>query len=155
MGKLPLGQNFTLKHIKDRDLILNMLRYENDYYMSSAGQEIIRDPATDSLYDLIGPKIIQRKTLQHFGFNGDDDDLDKYRQIFQHYYFSPSDFDKEVLAAVYYFKYNRLLYYTTEKPVKDDNIPDVELLTLQGKPCRLYEHLTGSDNYIIAAFSLS
>ena len=108
------NKSFIENDILNRELILKILKYEDDLYMSSQGQEILKDVGKNNIFSLDGSKTIQRMTLQHFGYSSTSKDLAFYRTIFHHYYNSPTDYDKEILASVFYMRENRLLYQLVE-----------------------------------------
>ncbi len=149
--------HFTPENIKNKDLILNMLKYEDSLYLSEFGQEILRNYGNVS-QSIDGSKIIQRMTLKNFGFSPTDESLRIYRTIFQHYYNSSTDYDIDVLNSVFYMRENRCLYYTEPELAIGDKIPNVDLFNLDGKTkSNIYDILdkTKYKNCIIAAFSMS
>jgi len=80
--------------------MLDMLKYEDEYYLSNVGQSIMADVCKNNLFSLDGGKTIQRITLLHFGFSSTDQDLATYRTIFHNYYNSPTDYDSDILSSV-------------------------------------------------------
>ena len=154
---------FTENDILNRELILRVLKYEDELYLSEQGQTIMRDVCKNNIFSLDGGKTIQRMTLQYFGYSSTLEDLKHYRTIFHHYYNSPKDYDKEILASVFYMRENRLLYYTTPKLEVGDNAINTELLELElegqniDNATTLFDVMLEYPNkkHIICAFSLS
>jgi hypothetical protein len=81
-------QPFNKNHISDKQLMLKMLQFEDNTFLSSQGQQFLKNYG-DKITSLDGLKSIQRLTLNHFGFCSTDVDLNNYRTIFHHYYNSP------------------------------------------------------------------
>ncbi len=152
-----VNPKFTQNDIENRDLILKMLQDEDKYYLSIEGQNLIKDLGRANVFSLNTAKTIQRQILEKYGFENDDESLATYRTIFQHYYKSSLDYDKDILSSVYYMRENRLLYYTTKKIEVDDIIPDTELLEVNGDSKTLFDVLNEepTKTTILAAFSLS
>lgn len=167
MGKQTENlKSFRDEDIQNRDLILRMLKYEDELYMSEEGQNLLKQRYMQNISSLEGGKTIQRRTLQHFGYDSTDEDLAKYRTIFYNYYNSPTDYDEDVLKSVYYMRENRLLYYTTPKPQVLEEVPNVELYEIDGQTKRTLHDILddkASDSIyntqklrtIIASFSCS
>jgi len=161
MGKFNenlLYRPFTTEDIKNKELILKLLRFEDEYYLSSLGQNIMADKGKNNLFSLDGCKTIQRIVLNNFGFTSTDNDITLYRTIFHNYYKSPTNFDKDILYSVYYMRENRLLYYTTPILEIGDIAPDCKLLELDScNETSLYDILKEEPirNTIVCAFSLS
>lgn len=150
----PPPPDFTPTDIANRELVLRLLRYEDALYMSPAGQAILARPDFSNIFSLDAGKRIQRDTLIANGFSSTDASLATYRTIFQHYWRSASDYDAEVLAAVFYMRENRCLYYTAPDLVIGDTVPDCPLLELDGTPTSVHA-VCGSKPTMLAAFSLS
>ena len=149
-------QPFNKHHISNKQLILKMLQFEDDTFLSSQGQQFLKDYG-DKITSLDGSKSIQRLTLNHFGFCSTDVDLENYRTIFHHYYNSPINYDKDILSAVYYMRENRCLYYTSPKLKIGDTIPNLFVQNLDLNYIGLYD-IINTHKYnqtFIAAFSLS
>lgn len=148
---------FDKSQIENKSLILKMLKFEDDYYLSDEGQQFLKDYGKNTT-SLEGSKSIQRLTLNEFGFESKEKDLKNYRSIFNYYYNSPNDYDKDILNSVYYMRENRCLYYNT-KPIKiGDIIPNVNIYKLDGKTTTDIYSILKEKNYdktIIGAFSLS
>jgi hypothetical protein len=136
MGKSSdeiIYKSFTNESIKNKQLMLDMLNFEDKYYFSNIGQSIMGDIGKNNIFSLDGSKTIQRITLFNFGFSSTDQDLATYRTIFHNYYNSPTDYDSDILSSVYYMRENRLLYYTTPKLSIGDKAVDSNLLELKLK----------------------
>ena len=123
-----VNPKFTQNDIENRNLILKMLQDEDNCYLSTEGQNVIKDLGRANVFSLNAAKTIQRQILEKYGFESDDESLATYRTIFQHYYNSSLDYDKDILSSVYYMREN--IYYTSKKIEVDDIIPDTELLTI-------------------------
>lgn len=149
--------SFEEIHIADKKLILEMLKFENDLFLSKSGQQFLNEYG-NNITSLEGSKSIQRRTLKNFGFKSTDDDLKKYRTIFHHYYKSPYDYDTQILNSVYYMRENRCLYYKTKPLEINQIIPNLVVYGLDGLTQYDLHQLIKSKNYsktILAAFSLS
>ena len=161
MGKVDnhiVLKQFTDVDIKNKELVLKMLKYEDDYYKSTEGQNIIKRKGMHNITSLEGGKTIQRLTLKEFGYNSNTDSLAKYRRIFHNYYNNSKDYDKDILSSVYYMRENRLLYYTTPKINIGDSIPDCNLYDIgTGNNRNLYDILneTNDKQVILASYSMS
>lgn len=148
---------FTQDVVKNKDLILKMLKYEDTLFLSNNGQQFLNNYGSLTT-SIEGSKSIQRCVLSNFGFLSTDEDLKNYRRIFHNYYISPVDYDKEILNSVYYMRENRCLYYTTEPLEKGNIIPNVNIYDLNSKKQINLHELIKSKQYdktIVAAFSLS
>lgn len=151
-------QPFTQDNIANRALMLNMLRKEDELYFSSIGQEHLS--AHGGASSIEGGKVLQRAILSDFGFDTSDSSLANYRTVIHHYYRSPTDYDKEIMASVVYLRENKLLYYTTPKPVTGQPYIDVPIYHSNGTKTRLKNIIASAKlqqkQYLIcAAFSLS
>jgi hypothetical protein len=151
-----LFPNFSPTQISQRDLIIKMLQYEDNLYLSEYGQNLLRDRGNQTS-SLLGAKTIQMLTLDNFGFNTNEDSLKNYRKIFSFYYKTPWDYDANVLNSVFYMRENKCVYYTTKKLYVGDMLPNLSVYNLDGKTKRnLVEILNNDFDYaIVAAFSLS
>ena len=153
IGPNKSSEEFTQNNIADRFLVLSMLRYEDELYMGSTGQEIFKN----NYNRLLQPHyIIQRIVLRKFGFNTSDTSLKEYRNIFKHYYHSSTEYDQEVINSVVYMRENKCIYYTAPVLKVGDSFPDCELYLLDGKTkCNLYNKLQDYKSCVVAAFSTS
>lgn len=149
--------SFDETHIGDKNLILKMLKYEDELFLSEQGQQFLADYGKNTK-SLEGSKSIQRITLNNFGFKSTEQDLKKYRTIFHHYYKSSLDYDPDILNSVYYMRENKCLYYKTKPLELGVQIPNVNIYGLDGITEYDLHQLIRSKNYsktILAAFSLS
>ena len=97
--------SFEKSYIEDKNLILQMLRFEDKLFLSNEGQNFLNEYGSN-ITSLEGSKSIQRMTLNHFGLESTDTDLAVYRTIFHHYYRDSTDYDPDVLNSVYYMREN-------------------------------------------------
>lgn len=145
---------FTQQHLKDRKLMLSLLKQEDDLFLSDLGQNHMT--LHGGLYSLENNKALQRKVLLDNGFQTDDTSLKNYRSVIHHYYHSATDYDKEIMNSVVYLRENRLLYYTTPKPQAGDHLIDLDVLDLTGNHKVTLSSLISQKPYtILAAFSTS
>jgi len=160
MGKDKGGtcQPFTLESIKNKELVIKMLNYEEEYTKSDEGQVMYHNPLNRPLVSLTIEKAIQRIVLTRFGFDTSDESLANYRKIFKTYYESPEKYDPDVLNATHYMRENKCVYYK-EPPIElGQKIPDCQLYQLDGvTTTTLYDIINKkpSDYTLIAGFSLS
>jgi hypothetical protein len=134
-----------------------MLKYEDKLFLSDIGQNFLNEYGSNTT-SLEGSKSLQRKTLNNFGFESRDLDLENYRSIFHHYYKSFEDYDKEILDSVYYMRENKCLYYKSKPLEKNQIIPNVNIYGFDGKTQYDLHQLIIKKNYnktFLAAFSLS
>ena len=134
MGKHPFVEliPFTKDHVKNRSLVIKMLKYEDEFGKSKDGQDLYRTKLL--LPHTLRPiYAIHRHVLNHFGFDTSDDSVKMYRTIFSTYYKSPTEYDKEVLDSVYYMKNNKCVYYQKPAPKVGDKLIDCNLLCIDGK----------------------
>lgn len=177
MGILSgISQPFTQKHLKDRNLIISMLKAEEILWKSDIGQDLHR---TEAEINVNFPQCerkklkldmaqyeIQRRILLDFGFSPDKESTDNYREIFRTYYRSPTDYDKEVLDSVHYMRHNRCVYYTApiinvgdniKDVLKDPEQPPINVQNLAGENKALLDIINNipEQKIILAAFSMS
>lgn len=149
--------SFEETHIKDRYLILRMLKYEDKLFLSNQGQKFLQEYGENTT-SLEGSKSIQRMTLNNFGFESTEQDLKKYRTIFHYYYVNSLNYDTEILNSVYYMRENKCLYYKSKPIELGIQIPNINVYGLDGTTQYDLHQLIRSKNYsktILAAFSLS
>ncbi len=149
---------FTEETLNDRDLILQMLKYEDGLIFSEIGANVYQTYTINGYSKTLEPEYaIHRKVLSHFNFNPSDEAVDTYRKIFDRYYHSPTDYDEEVMKSVVYFRENKCLYYTDPIINVGDVIPDCSLYQIDGiKKTSIKESLSNGFNYaLIAGFSNS
>lgn len=126
-------KEFTEDEIKRRDLIIDMLRYEDSLMLGEVGKQIYGDDTLNHLTSLETFYLFHRMTLNKFNYMTRDKDVSNYRKIFSKYYKNASDYDKEVLDSVCYMRENRCVYYTEPKINIGDNIPNCDLYELDGE----------------------
>ena len=122
--------NFTTAHLNDKQLMVQMLQYEDSIIHSEFGQDIYRNKFNESLTSLTPQRIIQRIVLKHFGFTNTEVDIELYRQVFKTYYKSPTNYDADIMSAVTYLRENLCLYYTTSPLVIGDVVPNVNIYSI-------------------------
>ncbi|MBA43141.1 MAG: hypothetical protein CMF62_03915 [Magnetococcales bacterium] len=149
---------FTINTISNRDLVIRMLRREEEITRSEEVQESFKNVLNKPFISLDIEKMVNREVLYEFGFDTSDESVDNYRKIFKYYYKSPHDYDKEVLDSVHYMRNNRCVYYKS-KPIKvGDQIPNCKIYKLDGETkTSIYDEISDSDydKCIIASFSNS
>ncbi len=152
---------FTEQHVKDRELVIKMLKFETDYAKSEKGQMMYKNPLNFPGTSLTVEYAFNRVTLTEFGFETDDTDVENYRSIFRTYFKSPTDYDKEVIEASYYMKNNKCVFYEKAPMLLGQKIPNCDLYYLNGETkTTLYDTIINNDGTvptysIFAAFSLS
>jgi hypothetical protein len=160
MGKTEVIEKvyhpFTKDDLKNRPLILEMLKHEESIFNSeNVGQEVYRNELNGT--HLEPHFIIQRMVLRYFGFDTSDTSLFNYREIFRTYYKSPFEYDNEVLSTVVYMRENRCVYYKTPDIKLGEIIPNVSLYKLDGKEKVNMHNILGNDydHALICSFSTS
>jgi len=148
---------FTVSDIKNRELVLKMLKYEDEIIHGDVGKSIYENESYEHFSSLETIYVMHRITLNAFGFKTNDDDIQNYRKIFKNYYNSPTDYDKEVIESVTYMRENKCIYYTGKNYNVEDLFENVELYDLTGKnKINLFDKINSDDNYtIIGTFSNS
>ena len=147
----PLFKTFGKQDVQNRDLVIKMLKYEEELTKSDYGQSLYKNTLNKPLISLTIEKAINRLVLQHFNYEPSDESVDNYRTIFKTYYKSPFEYDKEVLDSVHYMRENKCVYYKTLPLKIGDTVPDCKLHNTT-----LYELIDKSKDYtMVAAFSLS
>ena len=147
---------FTIEHLNNRKLIINMLKYEDSIILGDIGKTIFEDPSYEHFSSLEGMHSIHRIVLHDFNFKNEDDDVENYKKIFLKYYKSPTEYDEEVLQSVTYMRENKSVYYT--KP--DYNIGDlfkpVKVYDVSENVINLIDKINAQDRYtFIGGFSTS
>lgn len=160
MGKKEITntKSFTKNDIVNKDLVIKMLQYEEMLTKSEYGQNLYKNILNSPLISLNVEKTINRLTLDKFGFNTTDDDVNMYRTIFRTYYSSPFDYDKDVLDSVHYMRENKCVYYKVNPLNVGDSLPNCTIYNLDGRTqIPLHDIIKKKDfNYtLIGAFSLS
>jgi hypothetical protein len=148
---------FTVSDIKNRELVLKMLKYEDEIIHGDVGKSIYENESYEHFSSLETIYVMHRITLNAFGFKTNDDDIQNYRKIFKNYYNSPTDYDKEVIESVTYMRENKCIYYTGKNYNVEDLFENVELYDLTGKnKINLFDKINSDDNYtIVGTFSNS
>ena len=148
---------FTTEHIKSKNLVIEMLKYENDLILGPIGKEIYSNFLFKPRISLTPEYSIHRKVLTYFNFDTSDESVNNYRSIFKYYYHSPTNYDKDVLSSVVYMRENKLVYYTSPSLKLGQIIPDCPLWKIDGTTkTSLYDTLGNDFNYaFVAAYSLS
>ena len=132
---------FTEEHLLDKELVIQMLTYEEKLTKSDYGQDLYRNPLNKPFVSLTIEKALNRKVLIHFGFSPSDASVEMYRSIFRTYFNSPTDYDKDVISSVHYMRENKCVFYETPDLHLGDSIPDCPLYTLDGIPTTLFNVL--------------
>jgi hypothetical protein len=127
---------FTMKHVRDKSLVIAMLKYEDIYGNGEEGQIYYETELN-----------FPRSSLM----------VQNYRKIFSTYYNSPTDYDADVLNSVYYMRENKCVYYTSPEIKVGDKLKDCPLLTAEGKEIKLFDILKNHKytHAIVGAFSNS
>ncbi len=149
---------FTFNDVNNKELVIQMLKYEEDITKGNHGQSLYCNTLNCPLITLNIEKALNRLTLTYFNFDTSDDSVENYRTIFKTYYRSPDDYDEDVLNSVHYMRENKCVYYKNKPLEIGDKIPDCPLYNLDGKTVTtLYDVINkNAANYtMLAAFSLS
>jgi hypothetical protein len=161
ISKMKWNQNnirsFTEDNIKNRELILNMLKYEDETIHGEIGKSIYDNESYEHFSSLETTYMFHRITLNAFGFKTTDEDLQNYRKIFSYYYKSPTEYDKEILESVTYMRENKCVYYTGKTYNVGDVYDNVEVYDITGKnKINVIDKINPVDKYtIVGAFSNS
>ena len=150
-------KNFTNEVILNRNLIIEMLKYEDKVIHSDLGKNIYNDNSYEHYTTHEAMFAIHRIVLSEFGFNTNENDVNTYRKIFQSYYSSPDVYDKEVMDSVSYMRENKCLYYVGKDYKIGDFFEDVKIYTIDGKEnVSLFNIIKKEDKYtFVGAFSTS
>lgn len=156
-SKIQTTKPFRPIDLADRNLIIQMLKFEDYFGKSDDGQIFYQTDTLNPRTSLEPMYAIHRYVLSHFGFDTTDQSVDNYRKIFQTYYKSPTDYDEEVINSVYYMRANKCVFYNLPKPQIGDNLIDCNLLTLDGKPTTLITEISklNFNKCLVGAFSNS
>ena len=160
MGKIDQDfepRPFTEEDIRNKDLIIKMLKFEDSIILGPMGASIYANPFYNPRISLEPYYAMHREVLTHFGFDTQDYSVDNYRKIFSHYYKSATEYDNEVLSSVTYMRENKCVYYTKPEIKVNDIIPDVALCDLDGQRKTTIAETLGNDfDYaFVAGFSSS
>lgn len=109
----PTLRPFTQSQVQDKELVLQLLYYEDELIHSPQTIEKYRMRTYDAFKSLTIEYAIQRSVLRHFGFDTSDESVSTYRTIFHYYYNTPEDYDKDVIGAVTYMRENKCIFYSS------------------------------------------
>ncbi len=151
---------FTDETLKNRELIIKMLQYEDSIILSDKGQQIYKQNTNNLYVSLASFYIIHRMVLNHFNFTTTDQDVLNYRKIFKTYYKSPIDYDKDVINSVTYMRENKCIFYDSKVIEIGEQIPDVVVHKLDGTKTSLQDEIKikvdeGNEKIFVGAFSNS
>jgi len=147
---------FTIDHLDNRELIINMLKHEDSIIHGDIGKTIFEDPSYEHFSSLEGMHTIHRIVLNDFNFKNDDDSVSVYKKIFLKYYKSPTDYDAEVLQSVTYMRENKSVYYTTQDYNVGDTFKSVSVYDVSENLINLIDKINPQDRYtFIGGFSTS
>jgi hypothetical protein len=121
--------DFGDQQLANRDLVIQMLRWESEFMCSPEGQARYKTPNSGQFTSLDNEYAFNRRVLREFGFTTNAESVANYRRIFRTYFRSATDYDREVINASHYMKNNRCVFYTTPEIQIGDTVPDVPLLT--------------------------
>jgi oligoribonuclease NrnB/cAMP/cGMP phosphodiesterase (DHH superfamily) len=149
-------KKFTTDNIKNKELVIQMLEYEDSIIKGDIGKSIYEDSSFEHFSSLEPMYVIHRIVLNNFNFQTDDDDIDNYRKIFAYYYKSPVDYDKDVINSVAYMRENKCVFYTNKDFNIHDTFENIEMYNLNKNKINLFDKINKEDNYtLIGAFSNS
>lgn len=151
-------KRFTRDDVLNRDLVIEMLRREEELTKSNVGQNMYRNSFNNPFISLEVEKALNRLVLSEFGFDTSDESVEMYRTIFKTYFRSPKDYDREVIESVHYMRENKCVFYTFPPMRTGQKIPNVDLYRLDGETrTNLYDAIGHPrPRYtVFAAFSLS
>jgi len=157
MGKIKSCkfQSFGLDQVQNKELIIQMLKYEEEFTKSEDGQKMYKNPYNEPYVSLNVEKAINRIVLSKFGYDTSDTSVENYRTIFRTYYNSPTNYDADVLNSVHYMRENKIVYYKNEPLKLGSVVPNCRFYSpYDVTEIRLYECLT-TRYTLIGAFSLS
>lgn len=149
---------FTEEDVANKQLVVEMLQFEEEFSKSSDGQDMYKNPFNNSFTSIFVEKSINRIVLDKFGFDTSDDSVEMYRTVFRSYYRAPDDYDKDVIDAVHYMRENKCMFYTTPVINVGNMLPDCVIYERDGKTqTTVHEQIKKEDSRytVIAAFSMS
>ncbi len=127
------GREFKLSETS-REKVIEMLLHEDSIIHSPEGTGIYKTLAHLPRKQTLEPEyLINGLTLKHFGYANTMANVKEYRSIIGKYYRSATDYDKDVMASVTYFRENKCLYYTSpelhvgDKLTKVPGVLDIQL----------------------------
>lgn len=121
---------FTRADVLNKDLVIRMLQFEEQYTFSKAGQDLYRNPLNEPLRKLFVEKTLNRITLSHFGYSTDDSSVSTFRTIFRTYFKSVANHDVDVMDSIHYFRGNKVVFYTQPIINIGDQLPDCRILAV-------------------------
>lgn len=163
MGKQQIRnvKPFTMSNVKNKSLVIDMLKFEEAFTKSDQGQSFYKNPFNRPYVSLDILYTINRIVLDKFDFDTSDKSVENYRTIFKTYFISPDNYDKDVIQSVHYMRENKCIFYK-HPPIKiGQKIPNCELTGLDGKTkTSLHDVILSPDGgkgdyTVFAAFSLS
>ena len=148
---------FTKHHVMDKDLVIRMLTFENEFGISEEGQKYFKCKYLNPRTSLEPTYAIHRATLTKFEFDTSDESVKNYRSIFLNYYNSPTDYDNDVISCVYYMRNNKCVFYDKPIPQVGHQLTNCNLLNLDGSPTNLFSLINENifNTCFIGAFSNS
>lgn len=148
---------FTIDHVHDKELVIKMLKYEDQYGKSDQVRDFYRTKLLQPRSTLNAIYATHRVVLDYFGFDTSDESVANYRKIFLTYYKSPTEYDNDVISSVYYMKNNKCVFYTKPMPRIGDKMTNVNLLNLDGTETTLFDvvHNMKYKHCFVGAFSNS
>jgi len=154
MSKSLTLKPFTTEDLLNRELIIKMLRDEDEIILGEEGKKIYTNPTYFVTKSLFSEYVIHRMVLTKNGFDTSDQSVENYRKIFKTYYKSPTDYDEEVLKSVAYMRENRCVYYTSPIIKVGQTLPNCRLYELNGvTETNIVDSLGKFDLAFVAAFS--
>lgn len=157
---------FTKNDVENKQLVMQMLKYEEQLAKSDTGRELYGNLSNKPLVGLNVELILNRLTLAHFGFSSDNESVDFFRTIFKTYYKSHTaengniviDYDADVINSSYYMRNNKQKFYKSRVLSIGEKIPDCVLYKPNGTDTvSLYDTIckTNAKYTFIGSFSLS
>ena len=133
---------FTLEDVNNKELIIKMLKYEDEIGKSDKVQDFYRTELLQPRNTLEAIYATHRLVLNYFGFDTTDESVLNYRKIFSTYYKSPTEYDNDVISSVYYMKNNRCVFYNKPMPKIGNKMINTDLLKLDGTKTNLFDILS-------------
>ena len=148
--------SFTIETVKDKNLIITMLKFEDTVIHGDVGKSIFNDDSYEHFTTLEAMLCIHRYVLNYFGFSNKEEDVTNYRKIFSNYYKSPTDYDNDVISSVTYMRENKCIYYKNPDYNIGDKFADINIYNICGKQINIYDKINKESNYtLVGAFSNS
>ena len=125
MGRSSGSTNpFTNNNVKDKQLVINMLKYEEEIAKGETGQSLYRNEYLEPHETLKVEKALNRLTLTQFGFDTSEESVENYRTIFRTYFNSPDDYDADVINSSYYMRENKCVFYKNPDLKLGEEVPN-------------------------------